>query len=274
MKQRLNDYKRIVIKIGSSFIYSQKNIIEHAEVEQIAMQIASLAKAGKEIIIVSSGAIAMGMGILKMEARPKELSSLQAAASVGQHELMEVYRRLFKQRQLNCAQILLTWEDFADRKRYLNTKNTLYTLLKLKVIPIINENDTVSTEEIKFGDNDRLSAMVSILVGADLLIMLSDVEGLLAQDKKTVIRVVNNITPQIKGLACPTNKKRCVGGMITKIEAAKIATESGIPCIVANGSKKDIVNLCINSGLDAGTLFLPAKNYLAERIRRIYRMRF
>jgi glutamate 5-kinase len=203
----------------------------------------------------------MGMSILRLEARPKELGLLQAAAAIGQHELMNVYRRSFKERGLNCAQLLLTWEDFDDRKRYLNAKNTLLTLLKLKSVPIINENDTISTDEIKFGDNDRLSALVSNLISADLLIILSDVAGLLDKNKN-VIKVVDEITPQIKALACPTDKKTSVGGMITKIEAAKIAVDSGIPCVITDGRKKE-------GSIQQGTIFLPKKGHLAAKERWI-----
>ncbi len=269
MKGLEKDYKRIVIKIGSSLLFAQQ---AHSgcftyPMDNIASQISGLVQQGREIIIVSSGAIASGMHILKMESRPKELSLLQALAAVGQHLLMYEYRRFFETKKINCAQLLLTWEDFDDRKRYLNAKNTLFKLLELGTVPIINENDTVSTDEIKFGDNDRLSALVSSLIGADLLIILSDVDGLLDKDKK-VIRVINEITPQIKALACPTNKKTCVGGMITKIEAAKIAVDSGIPCVIANGRSKNIIFSVIKEPERYGTLFSPKKG-LAARERWI-----
>lgn len=210
MKQSAGNFKRIVIKIGSSLLYSDKIGLNLSLVNEISGQICDLIKEGKEIVLVSSGAIALGMSVLKLESRPKELAYLQGVAAIGQPELMDIYRSFFKERQINCAQILLTWEDFDDRKRYLNAKNTLLVLLKLNSIPVINENDTVSTDEIKFGDNDRLSALVSVLISADLLIILSDVDGLL--DKKTVIKLVDEISPKIQKLACPTDKKSCVGG--------------------------------------------------------------
>lgn len=264
MKQLTKDYKRIVIKIGSSLLYSQKTRLACGFVNEITGQISDLIKNGKEIVVVSSGAIATGMSVLKLESRPKELSGLQAAAAIGQPELMQLFRRFFQNRQLNCAQLLLTWEDFNDRKRYLNAKNTLETLLRLNSIPIINENDTVSTDEIKFGDNDRLSALVSTLISADLLIILSDVDGLLDKNK-SVINIVDEITPQIKELACPTNKKTCVGGMITKLEAAKIAVEAGIPCVIANGRRKDIIVSVLKQPSRYGTLFLPKKGLNAKK---------
>jgi len=267
LKQSAQNFKRIVIKIGSSLLYSDKTGLDCGFVNEIAAGICDLIKDGKEIVLVSSGAIALGMSMLKLGSRPKELAYLQGVAAIGQPELMDVYRRFFKDRQLNCAQILLTWEDFDDRKRYLNAKNTLLTLLRLDNIPIINENDTVSTEEIKFGDNDRLSALVSVLISADLLIILSDVDGLL--DKKTVIKLVDKISPKIEQLACQTNKKSCVGGMVTKLKAAKIAVDSGIPCIIANGMRRGILRVCLEEPYESGTLFLPQKKYLAAKKRWI-----
>jgi len=232
-------------------------------IDEITSQICAIIKDGKETVVVSSGAIALGMSILKMKSRPKELSSLQAVAAVGQHLLMSQYRRFFDSKGLNCAQILLTWDDFDNRERYLNAKNTLLTLLKLGAVPIINENDTISTNEIKFGDNDRLSALVSKLISADILIILSDIDGLLDKDKK-VIPVVNEITPQIKSLAHPTDKKTCVGGMITKIEAAKIAVDSGIPCVIACGRTRNIILSVIKEPEGHGTLFVPKKGFKAR----------
>ncbi|MDD5282171.1 MAG: glutamate 5-kinase [Candidatus Omnitrophica bacterium] len=249
------NYKRIVIKIGSSLFSSQKSKLDMGLVKNIAGQISDLIRQGKEVVVVSSGAIALGMSILKLTKRPKELQYLQAAAAIGQHELMHVYKLALNKYKLNCAQLLLTWDDFLG-VRYANAKHTLNTLLKLKCVPIINENDTVATEEIKFGDNDRLSALVSILVGSDLLIILSDVEGLLDKNKK-VIRRVDKITGEIKSLACPINKRTCVGGMTTKIEAARIAVEGGVPCVITNGRKSRIVSQLANNPFCQGTIFLP-----------------
>jgi glutamate 5-kinase len=253
MQSRKN-YKRVVIKIGSSLFETDECKLNTALVNRIAKQIAVLIKQGKEVVVVSSGAIALGMSILKLTQRPKKLESLQAAAAIGQHELMHVYKLAFKKYRLNCAQLLLTWDDFLG-VRYTNAKHTLDTLLKLNCVPVINENDTVATEEIKFGDNDRLSALVSILVGADLLIILSDVDGLLDKNKK-VIRQVDKITGEIKALACPINKKTCVGGMVTKIEAARIAVEGGVPCVIAHGRKQGIITQVTNNPFSQGTIFL------------------
>jgi glutamate 5-kinase len=256
--------KRIVIKLGSSFLFGDKAV--HSAIEEIARQVSLLIKEGKEIILVSSGAIASGMQILKVKSRPRELACLQALASLGQHVLMGRYQEAFALHGLHCAQVLLTWDDFFNRKRCLNAKHTLEELLRLGCVPIINENDTISCDEIKFGDNDRLSALVaSNLASADMLIILSDVEGLLGADKK-IIRVVSSITPQIKRMACPTDKHTCVGGMVTKIDAVKTAVGSGIPCVIANGRSKGVILNVIREPEKNGTLFLPKKT-LSQRQR-------
>jgi len=253
--QSQKKYKRIVIKIGSSVFANGKKNPDTALLKGMGGQFAGLIKKGHEIILVSSGAIALGMSILKLSSRPKELRYLQATAAIGQHELMHVYHRSLDKYGINCAQLLLTWEDFSDR-RYINAKHTLNTLLQLKCVPIINENDTVATEEIKFGDNDKLCALVSIMVEADLLIILSDVDGLLDGDKK-VIRLVEKITPKISSYACPTKAKTCVGGMITKIDAAHTSVNAGIPCVIANGSRKGIIERLAKDPFSCGTIFTP-----------------
>ncbi|MBU2034656.1 MAG: glutamate 5-kinase [Candidatus Omnitrophota bacterium] len=255
------NYKRIVVKVGSSLFCSADGTLEEGVLESFTRQISALFKQGKEVIVVSSGAIAMGMHVLGMKKRPKDLASLQAAAAVGQNELMHVYRKFFGKGWFG-GQILLTRDDFNDRKRYLNARHTIEALLKKRnyrvqgVVPIINENDTVATDEIKFGDNDRLSAMTAVLVCADLLVILSDVDGLLDENKK-VVRKVYEITPAIKAMASPTKKQTSVGGMITKIEAAKIAADSGIPCVIANGRKKNIILSVVKTPEKCGTLFVP-----------------
>lgn len=267
MKQSAQDYKRIVIKIGSSLFCSAEKGLDGGLLKGIVKQVNALLGAGKEVLIVSSGAIALGMNILKLKSRPKELAYLQAAAALGQNALMDNYSKAVGGLKINFAQVLLTWEDFTGRTRYLNAKNTLLALLKLGAVPVINENDTVSTEEIKFGDNDRLSALVAALVNADLLIILSDVDGLLDREKK-VIRVIDEITSQIKSLACTTEKETCVGGMATKLEAAKISADSGIPCIIVNGRRRESILSALKAPAQAGTLFVPKKG-LAARERWI-----
>jgi glutamate 5-kinase len=264
--QSKKNYNKIVVKIGSSLFAGQRQKVDTGLLSAIVEQISGLVRQGKEVLVVSSGAVALGMSTLKLSSRPKELRYLQAAAAAGQHELMHIYSREFAKYGAECAQLLLTWDDFSGRSRYLNAKNTLNTLLALKCVPVINENDSVSAEEIKFGDNDKLSALVSIMAGADLLIMLSDVDGLMDKDRK-VVRLVEKITAQVKALACPTNKKTCVGGMVTKIEAARIAVDSGIPCVIANGRDKDVVTLLAADPFSQGTIFSPAQNILDEKKR-------
>jgi glutamate 5-kinase len=273
LKQSQKKYNRIVVKIGSSLLCANNNTLDLATFESICRQVISLvADEGKEIIIVSSGAIALGMHVLGLSERPRELAKLQAVAAIGQNELMNLYRNTFKSKGCFAAQILLTWEDFSDRKRYLNARNTLFALIEYrkyrasKPIPIINENDTISTEEIRFGDNDRLSALVATLINADLLLILSDVDGLLDRSNN-LIRLVSEISSEVKALACPTNKKSCVGGMITKLEAAKIVMDSGIHCIIANGRKKHIVLSAVENPGSSGTLFVPEKELLGARER-------
>jgi len=277
LKELNRSYKRIVLKIGSSIFCSDRQLCDRSRFQKISSQISELVgKNGKEVIIVSSGAIALGMNLVHLKNRPKELPLLQACAALGQNVLMDYYRAAFEEtsiamnKKLYCAQVLLTWEDFVDRKRYLNAKNTLGTLLKLGSIPIINENDTISTDEIKFGDNDRLSALVATLVNADLLIILSDVDGLLGRNKE-LIKVVPEISQEVKALACPTSKRTSVGGMITKIEAAKIAVDSGIPCVIANGRAENIIQSVAQIHTASGnwTLFLPKKGCLGARERWI-----
>ena len=269
----MSKVKRIVIKIGSSMFCSSENTVDPAILESIVReQIARLVEDGAQVCVVSSGAIALGMNILGLAERPKKLAELQAAAAVGQNALMNAFQKAMP-KNFHCAQVLLTWEDFTDRERWLNARSTLTQLMsgayegKL-VIPVINENDTVSTNEIRFGDNDQLSARVACLISADLLVILSDVDGLYGADKKT-IPVVECICADVRRLACPTTRKTTVGGMITKIDAAKITVDSGIPCVIANGRRKGVILDAVRDASSAGTLFLPKTDGLDERRRWI-----
>jgi glutamate 5-kinase len=232
--------------------------------KNLCTQVADLLNKDIEVILVTSGAIAAGMGVLGFKRRPKQLPQLQAAAAVGQSQLMQIYDSIFRKKRLLTAQVLLTREDLSQRKRYLNAKNTLFTLLDSKVIPIINENDTVSVDEIKFGDNDLLSALVAALVHADLLIILSDVDGLY-KERKSVVSVVEKVTAQIERLAGKTSSSLGTGGMASKIEAAKICCASGIACVVANGDIPEVLLKIIREE-DLGTLFCPkSKKLLAKK---------
>ncbi|MCG8431464.1 MAG: glutamate 5-kinase [Candidatus Omnitrophica bacterium] len=267
MKHSGGKYKRVVVKIGSSLLCPQGAVLDRDLLKELADQIAQLNGAGGEVVVVSSGAIALGMDILGCAERPREVAFLQAAAALGQHELMDAWRRAFADKGVLCAQLLLTWDDFDERHRYLNAKHTLQKLLTFKSVPIINENDTVSTEEIKFGDNDKLSALVATMISADMLLILSDVDGLLEKDGVSVIPVVEAIDERVRSLVCPTAKKTCVGGMGAKLDSAKIAVDSGIPCVIANGRARGvIVESCAQPGA-TGTFFMPAVRSLKARKR-------
>ncbi|MDP2980573.1 MAG: glutamate 5-kinase [Candidatus Omnitrophota bacterium] len=263
-RDKIKKAKRIVIKIGASVLTTKGLKLDEVWIKNFAKQVAVLFKEGRQVIIVSSGAIAAGMGLLGMKKRPKSLPEQQACAALGQGYLMKTYEEYFKKKGFHAAQILLTWEDIREKRRYLNVENTLRVLLSKKAVPVINENDTVSVDEIKFGDNDKLSALVASLVSADLLVMLTDVEGLYIDDKKTVAGVVKDIHAGLEKMACGTDKECSRGGMKTKLDAAKIAVKSGIDCVIADGKEKDIL-LKIVSGKKVGTLFQANKNKITGR---------
>ena len=232
--------KRIVIKVGTKVITSVGRALDKDRVRDIASQIAEAADAGTEVILVTSGAIGAGMSLVGAKRRPSNLNDLQAMASIGQSHLMQVYGECFRAKGYLAGQMLLTQEDLNDRKRYLNIKHTIETLLSHKAIPIINENDTVATDEIKCGDNDRLSGLVSDLCGADKLIMLTDVDGLLDKDG-SVIPLVRDITQKIYSLGGSSDCDLGTGGMATKLESAGRAMCSGIECVIANGKSKNVI---------------------------------
>ncbi|MBI5182987.1 MAG: glutamate 5-kinase [Nitrospinae bacterium] len=266
----LKNIRRIVIKIGSAVLTSPlREGLDTSIIEEIVQQILDLKRSGLEIIIVSSGAIAAGVKVLKFKGIHRSIPQKQAIASVGQSHLIATYERYFGRKEQKVAQILLTHDDLTNRNRYLNARNTLSTLLSYHIIPIINENDAVAVQEIKVGDNDTLSAMVANLVSADLLIILSDIDGLYDEDPSInksakLIPIIDKITPEIERSAGDTLSHTSVGGMCTKIEAAKMVISSGIPMIIVNGKKKDVIKKVIN-GEDIGTLFLPAEDRLKRR---------
>ncbi len=250
--------KRVVIKIGSSVIATYAMKPRTAHLRSLAGQVAAIQRNGVQVVLVSSGAIVFGMGALGQKKRPAALASLQALAAIGQTVLMEKYAYFFKQNKTKCAQVLLTWDDFNNRTRYNNARHTFQAILRRKVVPVVNENDTIATDEIKFGDNDKLSALVACLVGADLLLILSDVEGLyhFKDGKGELFEEIREITGDIERVAGPTTKKQVSrGGMATKLEAIKIATHAQIPCIIAHG-EIDNVLLRVLQGERIGTLFV------------------
>ena len=243
-KTRLATAKRLVVKVGSALVTNNGAGLDLAAIDDWARQIAALRAQGKEVVLVSSGAIACGMQRLGWSRRPKSVHELQAAAAVGQMGLVQVYEGAFAKHGLHTAQILLTHEDLADRKRYLNARSTLTTLLGLGVVPIINENDTVVTDEIKFGDNDTLGALVANLIEADALIILTDQTGLFTADPRkdpsaTLIREATAGDEALEGMAGGAGTSIGKGGMITKVIAAKRAAKSGAHTVIASGRESD-----------------------------------
>lgn len=259
---------RITVKVGSSLLLKGKGNLDFHFLEKLSENIATLINKGKEVVLVSSGAIGLGRKELKVRKRCNSISFKQTLASVGQTRLMNIYYRFFQQYNLLVGQVLLSGTDLSRRSSYLNARNTLLALLRFKIVPVVNENDTVAVEEIKFGDNDTLSALVAGLVDADLLIIFSDIEGLYTSDPKTnseakLIRQIDDIDQQIEKISLSASIEGRVGGMQTKIKAARIATRSGIPVIIGGGEGNFLER--IFAGEERGTLFLPQKNGLTSR---------
>ncbi|MCX5680084.1 MAG: glutamate 5-kinase [Candidatus Omnitrophica bacterium] len=249
----MQKYKRVVVKVGTKAITQKDRSMDLSMISGLSSQISSAMDRGVEMILVTSGAIGAGMSILGLKKRPVDLSSLQATAAIGQSHLMHLYSGYFRAKGYNIGQILLTQEDFNDRTRFLNIKHTINTLLRHKAIPVINENDTVATDEIRCGDNDRLSSLVADLSGADSLVLLSDVDGLLDERGK-VIKFVGNIDHKITKLGGKSHCDLGTGGMATKLEAAGLAGRAGIVCVIANGREKNIIKKILD-GESSGTVF-------------------
>lgn len=267
-------YQRIVAKFGTSLLTSHTDHLDLSIMSSLAEQVAQLHHQGKEIIIVSSGAIAAGREKLRKVPERKNAPFKQVLASVGQGYLVHTYEQLFSRHGITVAQALLTKEDLSDRSGYLNARNTLLALIELDIICIVNENDVVTLdeiEELKFGDNDNLSAMVANLVDADLLVLLTDIGGLYTADPRLhpeaqLIHRVDKIDAEVERLASTTANRQGIGGMVTKIEAAKLATSSGVDLIIADGREPDIL-LRIDKGENLGTLFPAQVNKMESRKR-------
>ncbi len=262
---------RLVVKLGTGVLTDSRKQPDPVQLEQLVAQVAALRRAGKEVVLVSSGAVGAGMGALGWEKRPHQLADLQACAAVGQSRLMAMYAELFARHHLHVAQVLLTHEDLEHHERHLNARNTLVTLLGHGVVPVINENDAVSFTEIKFGDNDTLSALVAALLPADLLIILTTVDGVIENfgkaDAKT-IPLIEKIDLGLEQIAQGTDSETAVGGMASKIQAAKIAVRSGIPLVIASGRKKNALSKIL-AGEREGTLFVAQAKRLQGRKRWI-----
>ena len=251
---------KIVVKVGTSTLAHSTGLLNIRHVESLCKVISDLKNAGHDVVLVSSGAIGMGIGKLNLSSAPSDMPGKQAAAAVGQCELMYTYDKLFSEHNHTVAQILLTGDDVNDNTRHENFKNTINRLLELKVLPIINENDTVSTVEIAVGDNDTLAAIVSVAIDADLLVLLSDIDGLYSADPRkdesaVLIPVVDEITEEIKALGGGKGSSLGTGGMHTKLNAAEICTKNGIDMIITNGSNPEVL-YDIADGKQIGTRFI------------------
>lgn len=265
----LKKVKRVVVKVGSSVLTDAGAVINFNAFAGLVDQIAGMTAEGYEVVLVSSGAIAIGIGKLGLKQRPQSIPLKQAVAAVGQTGLMENYDRFFKEKNLRVGQVLLTRLILKDRSLFLNARNTLLTLLKLGIIPIINENDSVVVDEIKLGDNDNLAVITTTLVDADLLIILTDQDGLFEADPKKyegarLLSQVTRIDKTIEDLAGTSKSSQGVGGMVTKLTAAKKTTKAGVPVIVANGRTPGTLEALMH-GEEQGTLFLPQASKLPSR---------
>jgi glutamate 5-kinase len=270
----LDNIKLLVIKVGTTLISSPAAFLDGKKMGPIVEDIAHLVGRGTKVILVSSGAIGAGMGVLGLKIRPKLLPEKQAAAAIGQSKVMHFYKELFNEHGLRVAQILLTKDDLDDRAKYLNARSTLSTLLQYEgIIPIVNENDTVAVDEIKFGDNDTLSAVVASKMQADLLVILSNVDGLYdcdprTSDSRTLIEEVTDITEDLKQMCGSAGAETSVGGMTSKLEAARIATLSGIGMVLANGEQKHILRHLFEGECKC-TYFHPQSDAISGRKRWI-----
>ena len=263
--------RRVVVKLGTGVLTDASKRLDLVQFAQLVAQIARLRSAGHEVVVVTSGAVGAGMGVLGYDRRPGSLAERQACAAVGQSRLMALYESLFRHYDQPVAQVLLTHDDLADHTRHLNARNTLLTLLKHKVLPIINENDVVSVPELKFGDNDRLSALVASLLPADLLVILTTADGLIenfGKPEARLLETVEAVDARIEAMAGGTSSETATGGMTTKILAAKIVVRSGIPLVIAPGHRHDALEKIV-SGESVGTRFLAGSGRLSSRKRWI-----
>jgi len=272
-REALARARRIVVKVGTRLLCGTRGQFNLKRMESLGRDLARLWEAKRRLVLVSSGAIGAGVGRLGLARSPQTLPEKQAAAAVGQGILMQHYETIFAPMGIIVAQVLLTQEDLRDRERYLNARHTFHTLLRYRVVPIVNENDTVAVEEIRFGDNDTLAALVACLIDADLLILLTDLDGFYTADPRKspdarLISEIHEITPEIEALAGGRGSALATGGMETKLQAAKIATGAGIPMVIASGMRAGILEPLIK-GEKVGTLFLPREDRMQARKRWI-----
>lgn len=270
-REMLKNAKRIVVKVGTSTITYSNGKRNFSQIDRLARELSDLQNQGKEMILVTSGAVAVGVDRLGLPKKPDTIPGKQAAAAVGQGVLMHTYEKFFADYGQVVAQVLLTKTESIDRHRYTNSRNTFMELLKQGVIPIVNENDVVALDELKIGDNDNMSALVAGIVDADLVIILSDIDGLYTANPQTnpdaeLVPLVTEITPEIEASAGGVGSARGTGGMATKIQAAKAATSSGINLVIASGTEKNAIPRIVN-GENIGTLFVSRENRLQFRKR-------
>ena len=270
-REALKKAKRIVIKVGTSTITYANGKRNFSQIDRLAREISDLQNQGKEMILVTSGAVAVGVDRMGLPGKPKTIPGKQAAAAVGQGVLMHTYEKFFADYGQIVAQVLITKTEAIDRHRYTNTRNTFMELMRQRVIPIVNENDVVALDELKIGDNDNMSALVAGIVDADLVIILSDVDGLYTANPQThpdavIVPEVVEITPEIEASAGGVGSARGTGGMATKIQAAKAATSSGIHLVIASGTEKNAITRVLQ-GEELGTLFVSRENRLQFRKR-------
>lgn len=270
-REALQKAKRIVIKVGTSTITYANGKRNFSQIDRLAREISDLQNQGKEMILVTSGAVAVGVDRMGLPGKPKTIPGKQAAAAVGQGVLMHTYEKFFADYGQIVAQVLITKTEAIDRHRYTNTRNTFMELMRQRVIPIVNENDVVALDELKIGDNDNMSALVAGIVDADLVIILSDVDGLYTANPQThpdavIVPEVAEITPEIEASAGGVGSARGTGGMATKIQAAKAATSSGIHLVIASGTEKNAITRVLQ-GEKLGTLFVSRENRLQFRKR-------
>ena len=270
-REALKKAKRIVVKVGTSTITYANGKRNFSQIDRLARELSDLQNQGKEMILVSSGAVAVGVDRLGLPSKPSTIPGKQACAAVGQGVLMHTYEKLFADYGQIVAQVLITRTEAIDRHRYTNCRNTFMTLLQQGVIPIVNENDVVALDELKIGDNDNMSALVAGIVDADLVIILSDIDGLYTANpathpEATLVHTVQEITPEIEASAGGVGSSRGTGGMATKIQAAKAATNSGIQLVIASGTEKNAIPRILQ-GEEIGTLFVSRENRLQFRKR-------
>ncbi|MDF7822872.1 glutamate 5-kinase [Pontiellaceae bacterium B12227] len=266
-RESLKNAKRVVVKAGSKVLVESSGRPDDRQLKLLVDELATFHKNGGEVAFVSSGAVGAGLDALGLKTRPKEVQDLQMAAAVGQICLMSVYNDLFRANEIGIGQVLLTHDGLKDRERHLNARNTLLNLIANRIVPIINENDAVSAEEIKFGDNDVLAALVAILIDADALVLLSTTDGLRDEDDNRV-SYIEEVDNDVLELVSDTADKLSTGGMASKLNSAQIAAHNGVPVVIADGRKAEVLTR-IFAGEDEGTLLFPKAGNISKRKRWI-----